>query len=532
MMKRVITPLLISAIAFIALPCCVSCTEPNQNEEQPEEQKDKPQEPEPFVLEAGTYTFTVSPLKQRWEVGDQIYVHGAYGPSAQIITLKASDISEDGKTASAVLDEVTKLPVKPDGLYAAWPAEAVLESEGVQEPVIEFKSVNSLLTVAYLDGKNFAFVDASAGVAFKAPGFSSYAFSAISRTGLRVTEYKALYQSGIYDFTTRKSDGYPFIYGTITDGADTLWFPGSITLRKGIVINLSKDGETWPSIFSLDEDVKLKVGEIKNLEDLTVSLKDYEGLAPKMPEMVGKPTRFSVAVGDLSGLCLSKDKDFMWTVGNVGTLAKIKFDDVTAYDIRSISGDTEAVTLDPVTGNLYIALEPNGVAMLAPGEDGSYSGKPQTLFRIQEAAKYSNSGMEGITCYKNGLIYCGTQTGANLFLCDPTAPVDEKLYTTVIEMKSLNQLHPSISEVGGLFYDELTDWLWVTDSETRKIYALTGDAEQLLGSYSVKQVGNAESICVDHAHSCIWIGNDPDGNPSSVYRFDFTGLDDAIINHD
>lgn len=524
-MKRFATCfiMLISAFTF----CFVSCTGQNEGREQKPDESVKPKDTEQMTLEAGTYTFTVSALKKQWVAGDKIYVHGSYGPEAKVITLEATNISADGKTASANLDSVTEFPLKPDGLYAAWPAECIEASEGMQEPTLQFSEVTTLLNVAYLQGKNFAFVDVSSGLTFKADGFARFALAGKQRPGIRFTGFEPKYMSGLSDFSSRKSDGYPFIYGSFTDGAASLWFPGTVSFKQGLTIYLSPDGEKWTHAYTIPSDVKLKEGEIKDLGDITSSVEAYSGLDPKMPE-IGKATKYSVAIGDLSGLCLSKDKDFIWAAGNSGSLGKIAFDG-TISDVHSIGGDDEGITLDPETGILYIAQEPYVVASIEPGSDFSYEGKAKAKFKIYEAHDYSNSGMEGITYYKDGLIYCGMQTGAELYLCDLNAPVNEKLHTTIVWVKSLSKLHPQIREVGGLFYDELTDWLWVTDSESRKLFALSGDAEQMLGSYSVKQIGNAESICVDHAHSCIWVGHDPDGNPSSLYKIEFTGLDDAII---
>ena len=87
---------------------------------------------------------------------------------------------------------------------------------------------------------------------------------------------------------------------------------------------------------------------------------------------------------------------------------------------------------------------------------------------------------------------------------------------------------PEITEIADLCYDPLTDWLWVIDSEARKFFVLSGDASEMLGYYSTGAIENPEAIFVDHAHSCIWVGDDY-GSTSHLYRFDFTGLDDAII---
>lgn len=546
-MKKTKFALLIIALAALAQPFCVSCNKtPKDPQEKPEE-KPEPK-PEPKGPQPGTYTFTVSPLKGKWEVGDKIYVHGNYGPAAQTITLAASDISEDGRTASAKLDGVTEYPCTPDALYAAWPGEAVNPGDGLMTPTTEFSSFDSLLSVAYLSGTSFSFIDASSLFTFKAPGYTEFALAGNQRPGIRVTTFEASHSSFDTDFTGRKNDGYPYLYGTVSDdGTGSLWIPGTITLKKGYTLYLGKGG-AWSACYTVSEDTKLKVGTVTDLGDISASLIEYDGPAPKMPEMKGYQ-RFDVKLTELSGLCLSADGTFLWGVGDGSELAKIsftgevqnkvslgnKYKDKEGRD-RSRSLDSEGLTLNYDTGDLLIAGEAQHVFCIPADElptvfDQS-SKDCKHLFDIKEANGYGNAGMEGIAYYKNGLVYCGTQTGSDLFCCDLNATVDADRYTPVVWKKRLVEKHPTISEIGGLCYDPLTDWLWVTDSEARRITALTGDGEHILGAYSVKAVGNAESIFVDHEHGCIWVGSDNDNSVSYLFRFDFDGLDDAVIQNE
>ena len=509
-MKKTILPFLLLATIALSLPYSVSCTKNPQDD--PGENKP---EPEAIKLEPGIYTFSAPPLKGKWEAGDQIYVHGSYGPKAEVVTLAASDISADGLTASAQLSITTSFPVRPDGLYAAWPADAVLPNDELMDNRIFFEKTDVPLAVAYLSGTSFEFTDASTAISFEAPGYDEFALAANDRAGVRYTEFDVQYTSDISAFYERKSDGYPFIRKPITDGAVLLWLPGNITFSKGYTIYLGKDGN-WPVSYTVNENTKFTKGNIYNLGNITTATQPYTGPEPKMPEM-GKRTRYSVAFNELSGLCLSADESFLWTVGDDGDLAKLSFDGIISDKIH-IGGDTEAVSRHPDTGDLLIGLEPNGVGIVkSPDFD-----KRTTLFVIEEAKGYGNAGLEGLTYYKNGLVYAGMQTGSDLFCC--------KLETgEVVWQKRLRDIFPAITEIADLCYDPLTDWLWIIDSESRRFFALTGDAEELLGSYSVKGIENPESICVDHKHSCIWVGDDY-GSTSYLYKFEFTGLDDANIH--
>lgn len=519
-MKKILSSFVILLLALCIIPCVNACSSPQDEPQKPggSEVPETPGEipaPDPDKPQPGVYTFKASALKGKWEAGDQIYVHGNYGPASQLFVLSGDAISADGTTASIALDEsITKYLLPPDGLYAAWPGEAVRMGDDLLETTTDFSRTDILLTVAYLSGTEFNFVDASSAISFSVSGYDQYVLCGNDRPGLRFTGYSADYSSESKYFSNRKTDGYPFLKGEIGDEAITIWIPGSITIKKGITIFVG-DGENWPMVYQTQEDLSLKPGTVLNLGDITSSLKPYDGPGPKVPEMVNR-TKYTVKLNELSGLCLSEDEDFLWAVGDGGDLAKVSFTG-EVIDEWHISGDTEAVSRHPETGDLLIGMEPGSVGIVkAPSFN-----KNQTLFKINDAKGYGNAGIEGLTYYKDNRVYAGAQTSSHLFLCDLETG-------EVVVNKRLREIFPSITEIADLCYDPLTDWLWIIDSEARKITALTGDASQIICAYSVMGIENPESLCVDHKHSCIWVGDDY-GSTSYLYRFDFTGLDDAII---
>lgn len=503
--------LVVAAVAF--MPCCNSCVKDDPSSDDKEDVKDDP-DPVPEGPQAGTYTFTASPFMEKWNVGDKIYVHGSYGPAGQMITLAASDISADGRTASVTLDKVLEFCLGPDNLYAAWPGDAVLLNDGIMTQSTEFETLDAPLAVAYLSGTDFAFVDASACLTFKVSGYKDFALAGNQRPGLRFTGYEALHTSAETDFFGRKVDGYPFIYGDVKDGSVTLWLPGTITFKSGFTLYFGNDGN-WPVCYSIKDDIRLTAGKIEDLGDITAALETYSGPAPKMPEM-GARTKWSIKVNELSGLCMSADGDFIWGLGDGGDLVRLSFDAEVLSSVH-IGGDAEAISIDPATGDLIVGCEPSLIYKV-PYPDFN---KMEQLYVVEDARLYGNDGQEGLTYYRDGLIYSGMQTGSELYCI---------VYETgeVVWKKNMRQIFPSITEIADLEYDPLTDWLWIIDSEAKKIFALTGDAENMLGSYAIKATSNPESLCVDHAHSCIWVGDDY-GSTSYFYKYEFTGLDDAII---
>ena len=183
-----------------------------------------------------------------------------------------------------------------------------------------------------------------------------------------------------------------------------------------------------------------------------------------------------------------------------------------------MGSDPEEVSLNYDTNDLLIAIEPKGVG-LVKGPD--YNTKYTKIFSIPGTdISDENAGMEGLTYYKDGKVFCGTQTNSHLYLCD--------IATGNVIWDKIMYNKDQVSEIAGLFFDRLTNWLWIIDSENKKIFVFDEDATNLLGAYSVSDVANPESVCVDHKHGCVWVGDDY-GSTSYLYKYEFTGLDDAII---
>ena len=254
-----------------------------------------------------------------------------------------------------------------------------------------------------------------------------------------------------------------------------------------------------------------------------------EEYQPKDLPVMGSHVTYKLQAGgkmveELSGLCLSKDEDFLWGVHDKGTLYKIHFDGSFEQQWYH-EADMEGITMDPSNGDLYIGLESSSKSAYkvpAPGYN-SYS----SLFAVEGVESMGNSGIEGITWHK-GNLYFGSQTGARLF--------EYSLDGTQLSKKSLRDVTSTISEVGDLYYDPVSDYLWVLDSNSNKdrpeylpftLYLFNGNATKLLATYSIGDFAhwNPEAVCVDHKNGCVWVGEDCDsGNPSLLHKISFTNL--------
>lgn len=218
-------------------------------------------------------------------------------------------------------------------------------------------------------------------------------------------------------------------------------------------------------------------------------------------------------IPELSGLCLSKDKDFLWGVGDQGQLGKITFEGKATKHWYH-DADMEDVAINPETGDMYIAIEGSQKVYKVPAPNyNTYS----TIFYVQEAVDggFGNGGLEGLTWYKDDMVFVGSQTGA--YVWKYNVKTGKK-----ISKVSLTKICKDVKEVGGLCYDPVRDWLWVTDSEAFKLFIFDAELTKCLASYSVSNISNAESICVDREHSCVWVGSDED--TPKLYQFSFTNL--------
>ena len=236
--------------------------------------------------------------------------------------------------------------------------------------------------------------------------------------------------------------------------------------------------------------------------------KSSGGKPRKYPEM-GACQVIKARVEELSGLCMTKDSTALWAVGDEGAICKVSFSGVVTPVLKTRL-DAEGITLNPATGDLYIAVE--GDQMVCRLKAPDYQ-TLDTLFYIKEAVEedFDNNGLEGISFYKDSLLFVGSQEDALLWTC--------KLDGTIVSRRSLMDETSLIEEIAGLCYDPVKNWLWVTDSDACKLFLFSAETFDLLASYDIPSIENAESICVDRTHGYVWVGSDEDS--PKIYRFSF-----------
>lgn len=220
--------------------------------------------------------------------------------------------------------------------------------------------------------------------------------------------------------------------------------------------------------------------------------------------VMGKSVVYEVDVEELSGLCLNVDKTALLACGDQGVIKTISFNGEVS-GLFEYDADMEGITIDPSTGDIWIAVEGRqAVCGLSAPEYKEWS----TSFYVKEAvdSSYKNAGLEGIEYYKEDIIFVGSQKDVNLW--------QYRMDGTMVSKISLSDF---ASEIAGLCYDPVGDWLWISDSNREELYLATVDGK-LLATYSLEGIKNAESVCVDRERGCIWIGSDEDD--PKLYRFE------------
>lgn len=251
-----------------------------------------------------------------------------------------------------------------------------------------------------------------------------------------------------------------------------------------------------------------------------------------LPVFKGQDYQFDVKIKELSGICLpgpgEVNNKFLWGVDDNGGLFKIFFDGTLSLE-WDIEAGMEGIAIDSKTGDLYIGLEDyEQSAFKVPYTDKGYNFEDEAgyemLFTIPDAKKLDNYGIEGITCYKDGL-YIGIQKNATLrhYTFDGTS-------WTLKDEKSLNDAiadkNKHLKEIAGLDYDEENDRLWVLDSEKFRIYLFNGEGTELIDSWKIKETSkkNPEGLCIDKERHCIWVCEDTGKSKCIVHKYLFDNL--------
>ena len=222
--------------------------------------------------------------------------------------------------------------------------------------------------------------------------------------------------------------------------------------------------------------------------------------------LMGTVDTIATQVPEVSGLCPSPDgSGFLAASDEHGVYTVSRTGESFPFYIGA-EIDCEGVTIDPVTRDVYYVVEgEQEVRRLAAPE---YA-KSELVCTISDVGLGTNLGLEGITWYKDGMLLIGNQMKPNQLIC-------YSLTDGIVWRRNLT----GTAEIADLCYDPVRDVLWIADSERHTINLCTVEGD-VLASWPVPFIDNGEALYIDHAHNCIWVGDDTTNN---LYKIHFGNL--------
>lgn len=196
-----------------------------------------------------------------------------------------------------------------------------------------------------------------------------------------------------------------------------------------------------------------------------------------------------------------------------------------------IKRDLEAVCVDRTTGDIYLGQERktenkkdehpliyagNSIYKLAAPD---YIEESLIVSFDDSLIQPNNSAIEGLTILDNGHFLVGREGSRIKKGTFTPALIEWSADEGIIAVK---EMPDSLMQVADVVYDKERKNLWITDSDIRKQLYLCSMEGEILSTYDIPFINNAEAICIDRSRSCIWIGSDE--KPSKLYRIQFDNL--------
>lgn len=189
--------------------------------------------------------------------------------------------------------------------------------------------------------------------------------------------------------------------------------------------------------------------------------------------------------------------------------------------------DMEGVAFHPRTSDIYFVQETEtvfeGERIYVPNSLYCLKAPDYTveerLYSFDEATvRPGNSGLEGLTRLRGRRFVIGVEGSRDgvkvkpaLYFWSPRKGVYRHI-----------DMSGKVRQVAEVCYDAQRKNLWIVDGDyDLRLYRCNMDGE-ILSSYDISFIHNAEGICVDHKRDCIWIASDD--KPSKLYKIYFEDL--------
>lgn len=202
---------------------------------------------------------------------------------------------------------------------------------------------------------------------------------------------------------------------------------------------------------------------------------------------------FDTGVPGLSGLCFNVSKTSFYAVSDGGGIYELFQDGTTKRKLPySGSNDFEAITINPVTGKLYLADE-SSMDIFSLSDDEQKLA-PITHIAIQGGVK--NKGIEGLA-YGRDTLYIANQES-------PTLLISYALSTQTEAGRKQVSFAKFLSDV---FFDDTDATLWFCDSRQQLIFHCTKNGD-VIASQEINYVPKAEALVIDRKANTAWVGCD------------------------
>lgn len=259
-----------------AAPLLFAC-----GEKEPAPVDPTPVEPQP---ETRTLTFVLpsygeeapAAMKTAWVAGDQIVVHGEYAAKQVTVTLAASDISSDGKTATKQVEGLYPY-VREDctsTLYASYPAES---ADNLKHCFFysKFNTTSRQLLAACNAGDTFEFQDVCGVLSFNLDGeYDSYTIVGARKETLGYEFLQAKLTDKEQLFKQYLGKSIISLDGEIDGNTVSIWMPEGVSM-DGFNIKFKKDGQ-YIAICKYKDPVEIVRGQATDLGDITGMVDNYD----------------------------------------------------------------------------------------------------------------------------------------------------------------------------------------------------------------------------------------------------------------
>ncbi|KAA3611146.1 MAG: hypothetical protein D8M58_14320 [Calditrichaeota bacterium] len=203
-----------------------------------------------------------------------------------------------------------------------------------------------------------------------------------------------------------------------------------------------------------------------------------------------KETEFKIDVPEPSGLALSQDKTFLWTVSdNTNRVYKIDFEGNILGELNYTGNDLEGIIQSPKDSTIWVAEE-----YLSQMVQLDVIGNVLNYVNINDAG--GENGLEGI---------CLDPTNNHFYLLKEKSPgrlieLDENF--DLLQFEQIN----FANDFSGISYDSKNQVLWILSDQNEEVYeySLSGS---VLNTYSIS-VNKAEGIAIDSENDLIYIVSD------------------------